>query len=106
MVKVIFIEASGNRIEAEGSVGDSVMQVAVAAGVEAISADCGGACACGTCHCVMSEDWFARLPAPQSDEVDMLEFVIDPQPSSRLSCQVTLSEAMEGIEIQVPASQI
>ncbi|WP_422050488.1 2Fe-2S iron-sulfur cluster-binding protein [Shimia sp.] len=106
MIKVTFVEANGNRIEAMAKAGDTLMQAAVGAGVAAIAAECGGACACGTCHCVLSEDWFSRVPAPASDEADMLDFVIDPQPTSRLSCQVVIGEDMQGIEVQVPDSQI
>lgn len=106
MIKLTFIEADGARIEAQATEGDSVMQAAVAAGVAAIAAECGGACACGTCHCVLSDDAFARLPAPAPEEVDMLEFVIDPQPTSRLSCQVQVTPDMDGLEIHVPESQI
>ncbi|GAA6182389.1 2Fe-2S iron-sulfur cluster-binding protein [Shimia sp. NS0008-38b] len=106
MIKLTFVQADGSRIAALAEAGDTVMQAAVAAGVSAIAAECGGACACGTCHCVMTPEWAKRLPAAAADEVDMLEFVIDPQPNSRLSCQVTVDELMDGIEIHVPESQI
>jgi 2Fe-2S ferredoxin len=106
MITVTFVEASGNRIEASAHAGDTLMHAAVGAGVAAISAECGGAGACGTCHCVLSQDWFERLRTPAQDEVDMLDFVIDPQPTSRLSCQVTLDDDMQGIEVHVPDSQI
>ncbi len=106
MIKVTFVEANGNRIEAMAKAGDTLMQAAVGAGVVAIAAECGGACACGTCHCVLSQDWFDRVPAPAPDEADMLDFVIDPQPTSRLSCQVVIDKDMQGIEVQVPDSQI
>lgn len=106
MITVTFVEADGKRIEAQASAGDTLMQAAVAAGVSAISAECGGAGACGTCHCVLPQDWFNRLPAPGRDEADMLDFVIDPQPTSRLSCQVAIGENMDGMEVLVPDSQI
>lgn len=105
MTKVTFIEANGNKIEAQAEIGVSLMQTAVNAGVSAIEAECGGACACGTCHCFVSTDWVDTLPAPQSDEADMLEFVIDPQPNSRLSCQVIITAEMDGLIIDVPESQ-
>ncbi|MBO9473642.1 MULTISPECIES: 2Fe-2S iron-sulfur cluster-binding protein [unclassified Shimia] len=106
MITVTFLEASGNRIEAHANAGDTLMQAAVGAGVEGIAAECGGAGACGTCHCVLPQDWFDRMPAPNSDETDMLDFVIDPQPTSRLSCQVSIGENMDGMEVQVPDTQI
>ncbi len=106
MVKLTFVQADGTQIETEASSGMSVMQAAVNAGVDDIAAECGGACACGTCHCVLTQDWFDRVAAPETDEVDMLEFVIDPQPTSRLSCQVVVTENMHGIVITVPATQV
>ncbi|WP_299426130.1 2Fe-2S iron-sulfur cluster-binding protein [uncultured Shimia sp.] len=106
MIKLTFVQADGTQVETDASPGMSVMQAAVNAGVDAIAAECGGACACGTCHCVLSQDWFGRVAAPEADEVDMLEFVIDPQPTSRLSCQVVVTEDMHGITIRVPASQV
>lgn len=106
MIKLTFVQADGSRIETEAAIGVSVMQAAVAAGVDAIAAECGGACACGTCHCVLPQEWFARVAAPQADEVDMLEFVIDPQPTSRLSCQVVVTEEMQGMAIHVPDTQV
>ncbi len=106
MIKLTFVQVDGTEIAAEAKPGDSLMQTAVNAGVDAIAAECGGACACGTCHCVVSQDWFDRLPSPQPDEADMLEFVIDPQPTSRLSCQVVVTEDMQGMVINVPDSQV
>ncbi|WP_412553968.1 2Fe-2S iron-sulfur cluster-binding protein [Shimia sp. MIT1388] len=106
MIKMTFVQADGARVEAEAALGTSLMQAAVNAGVDAIAAECGGACACGTCHCVLPQEWFERVAAPESDEVDMLEFVIDPQPTSRLSCQVLVTEEMHGMEINVPDTQV
>lgn len=106
MVKLTFVQADGSRIEAEALPGTSVMQAAVNAGVDSIAAECGGACACGTCHCVLPQDWFERLAAPEADEVDMLEFVIEPHSTSRLSCQVEVTEEMQGIVINVPDTQV
>ena len=60
----------------------------------------------GTCHCVLPQEWFDRVAAPQADEADMLEFVIEPQPTSRLSCQVLVTEEMNGMEINVPDTQV
>lgn len=106
MVKLTFVLPDGSETVAEAALGASVMQAAVNAGVDAIAAECGGACACGTCHCVLPEAAFAALPAPEADEADMLEFVIDPQPTSRLSCQLTVTDELEGLRIIVPESQV
>lgn len=106
MVKLKFVQADGTEIETDAALGMSVMQAAVNAGVDEIAAECGGACACGTCHCVLPKEWFERVAAPLGDEADMLEFVIEPQPTSRLSCQVVVSEDMDGMVINVPDSQV
>mmetsp|Transcript_29705 Transcript_29705/g.58953 ORF Transcript_29705/g.58953 Transcript_29705/m.58953 type:complete len:107 (-) Transcript_29705:1266-1586(-) len=106
MVKLTFLEADGSQVETDVAPGNSLMQAAVNAGVDAIAAECGGACACGTCHCVLPQDWFERVAAPASDEIDMLEFVIEPQPTSRLSCQVVVTEEMQDMVISVPDTQV
>lgn len=105
MTKLTFIEADGTQIEADAQPGMSVMQVAVNAGIAAIAAECGGACACGTCHCYVAPEWADKLPPAQDDEADMLDFVIDPQETSRLSCQIEVTPEMDGLVINVPASQ-
>lgn len=105
MPKIIFIEADGNRITASATIGQSLMEAAVAAGVNGIVAECGGACACGTCHCYVDQTWLPRLPAAEDGEIDMLEFVIDPKDNSRLSCQIKLSDQMDGLVVKVPESQ-
>ncbi|MCP4208490.1 MAG: 2Fe-2S iron-sulfur cluster binding domain-containing protein [Shimia sp.] len=106
MVKLTFLKADGSQVETDVAPGNSLMQAAVNAGVDAIAAECGGACACGTCHCVLPQDWFERVAAPASDEIDMLEFVIEPQPTSRLSCQVVVTEEMQDMVISVPDTQV
>ena len=105
MPKITFIEANGHKIETNAEIGSSLMKAAVNAGVAAIVAECGGACACGTCHCYINPDWFNKLDSPKEDEVDMLEFVIDPNEFSRLSCQINITEDMNGLIIKVPESQ-
>ena len=105
MPKITFIETNGNSIETNAEIGSSLMKVAVSAGVSAIVAECGGSCACGTCHCYIKPDWLNKIASPKEDEVDMLEFVIEPNEFSRLSCQVTITEEMDGLVIQVPETQ-
>lgn len=105
MPKITFVEADGNRIVANATSGMSLMETAVAAGVDGIVAECGGACACATCHCHVDESWFARIAAAEELERDMLEFVINPSGTSRLSCQVTVTEDMDGMIVNVPESQ-
>ena len=86
--------------------GQSLMQAAVGANVRGIEADCGGLLTCGTCHVYVREPHASMLPAPSPDERGMLEFVASPrQANSRLSCQLTLADALDGLTVDLPASQ-
>jgi len=105
MPRVTFVAADGTRTEATGEVGQSVMSVAVNAGIEVILAECGGACACGTCHCYVEAGWLERLAAPSDMEAAMIECVIAPRPESRLTCQLRLSEDLDGLVLHLPAAQ-
>lgn len=105
MPRITFIAADGTVTEAEGNVGQTVMSVAVNAGIEVILAECGGACACGTCHCYVDAEWVERLAPASDSEAAMIECVIAPKPESRLTCQLTLSEAIDGLVLQLPAAQ-
>ena len=105
MPKITYITHAGQTQVVETSVGMTVMRAAVANGVDGIDADCGGACACATCHVYVAPEWFDRLPAPASAEADMLEFVQDRQPTSRLSCQIEVTDALDGLVVTTPVSQ-
>lgn len=105
MTKITFIDAAGQQIEAQAAPGQTLMQLAVDSGVAGIVAECGGACACGTCHCYIDENWGAKLKPAEGNELDMLEFVIDPTPQSRLGCQVVLTPDLDGLIVNVPATQ-
>jgi 2Fe-2S ferredoxin len=86
--------------------GQSLMEAAVAANVEGIAADCGGLMTCATCHVYVREPFASRLPPPQADELGMLEFVASPRkPHSRLSCQIELTAALDGLTVDLPPSQ-
>lgn len=86
--------------------GQSLMQAATRAGVDAIAADCGGSLTCATCHVYVSPEWLARLPAPSADELSMLEMTASPwQPNSRLSCQLIATDALDGMVIALPLTQ-
>ena len=86
--------------------GRSLMEAAVDAGVKGIAADCGGLLTCATCHVIVPEPWAAKLPPASSDEEGMLEFTATPrEPGSRLSCQITLTEDLEGLTVELPARQ-
>ena len=105
MPKVTFIEHDGTEHASEASDGCSVMEAAVRNGVPGIEADCGGACACATCHVYVDPAWVEATGTPVEMEADMLEFAIEPQPTSRLSCQIRITEALDGLVVRVPASQ-
>ncbi len=105
MPRVTFVSADGRVTEAEGEVGQSVMSVAVNAGIEVILAECGGACACGTCHCYVDADWVGRLAPASDNEAAMIECVIAPRPESRLTCQLKLTDGLDGLVLHLPAAQ-
>ena len=86
--------------------GQSLMQAAVDANVPGIQADCGGLLTCATCHVLVHPDWLGRLPAPGGDEEGMLAFTAQARaPGSRLSCQIALTEALDGLQVTLPESQ-
>lgn len=106
MPKVNFIDADGTRTEVEIPVGWSIMEGAVQNGIDKIVAECGGGCACATCHVFVDNDWLDKLEQCSDIESDMLECTSEErQPNSRLSCQLKVSENMDGIVIQLPESQ-
>ncbi len=105
MPKIIFIEPEGTRREVQASVGISLMETARQNNVAGVVAQCGGACACATCHVYVAPEWWKRLPGADEMEVAMLENVWEPRENSRLSCQVTVSDAMEGLTVTVPERQ-
>jgi 2Fe-2S ferredoxin len=105
MPVLIFIEHDGTEHRVNADVGQSVMQAATFNSVPGIPADCGGACACATCHAYVDEAWTDRF-APRADtERDMLENASEPRPNSRLTCQLTVTADMDGLTLRLPASQ-
>ena len=105
MPKVIFQSSAGDRRTIEIPDGQSVMLGAVQEGVDGIDADCGGACACATCHVYVAEEWLGRLEAPSDMERSMLDFAENVRPTSRLSCQIKVSQVLCGLEVETPESQ-
>ncbi len=105
MVKIIFETHDGVQKEVEGQSRSSLMQVAVDNGIEEIYAECGGACSCGTCHCYIDSAWAKSVPEPSSIELLMLDCVLDKRENSRLSCQVDISDEMDGMVVRLPATQ-
>jgi 2Fe-2S ferredoxin len=105
MPTLTFIEHNGTEHKVSADIGQSVMQAATFASVPGIPADCGGACACATCHAYVDEGWLARLPAPDSPENDMLDCAFERRDTSRLTCQVFITEELDGLVLHLPASQ-
>lgn len=105
MTRINFITAEGEPLQFEAQDGMSVMEVAVAHNVSGIDADCGGACACATCHVYIDPAWVDRLPAKSDLEIKMLEFATSVSPQSRLSCRLSIEPGMDGLLMTVPASQ-
>ena len=104
MPKITYVSQAGAQTTLDISVGMSVMRGAVANAVPGIDADCGGSCACATCHVYVDPTWVDRVPAPESAEKDMLDFVLDRQPNSRLSCQIEVTVALDGLVVTTPVS--
>ena len=105
MVKIIFENHNGAQREVEGENRASLMQVAVDNGIDEIYAECGGALSCGTCHCYIDSSWADRIPEPSNIELLMLDCVLNKKDNSRLSCQIDISEELEGMIVKLPSSQ-
>lgn len=105
MVKLIFETADGTHYDVEASPGVTVMEAARDNNVPGIDADCGGACACATCHVHVGEAWREKLPPRAEMEVDMLDFAWSPDENSRLSCQIKVTAEHDGLHIRLPERQ-
>jgi 2Fe-2S ferredoxin len=105
MPKIVFIEFNGTEHNVEALVGDSVMQAATNHMVPGILADCGGNCACATCHIYIDEPWSAQANPQSKEEKEMIECALHVTPSSRLSCQVHVTAELEGLVVRLPESQ-
>ena len=99
-MKIIATGRDGQEKIVEGRDGWTVMEILRGAGFD-ISAECGGACACATCHVYVNDGWFEKLPAPSESEIDMLDMALAVEPNSRLSCQIVCSETTDGIKVTV-----
>lgn len=105
MAKVTYIENGGTEHHVDVPAGLSVMDGAKRFTIPGIDGDCGGACACATCHVYVEGDWVDRLPPMEGIEHDMLDFAFDVQPNSRLSCQIKIDDTLEGIIVRTPPRQ-
>jgi|TARA_B100000678_G_scaffold189527_1_gene158489 2Fe-2S ferredoxin len=105
MAKITYIEHSGKSHTIEVQNGLTVMEAAVQNNISGIDADCGGSMACATCHVYVKEEWFNKLPKKEDGEEDMLDMAYEPRKFSRLSCQLIVSDELEGLVINLPVKQ-
>jgi 2Fe-2S ferredoxin len=105
MVKITFIQHNGVEQTVEGLPGMSVMETAIKNQVAGIDADCGGACACATCHVYVEPEWRQQVGSRSPMEEDMLDFAFDVRDSSRLSCQIKVADGLDGLRVRVPEKQ-
>jgi len=105
MTSVTFIVTNDQIHTLDIANGMSVMQGAVRAGIEGIDAACRGAAVCATCHVYVAKEWIGRLPTPSTYEARTLDFVVDPDETSRLSCQILVKDDLDGLVVRVPPAQ-
>ena len=105
MPKITYNDRDGNSKTIEVENGLSVMEGAIQNDISGIDADCGGGMACATCHVYIKEDWFDILPAKEDGEEDMLDMAYEPKQNSRLSCQLIVSDELDGLEVTIPEKQ-
>ena len=106
MAKIKYIEHNGTEHEIEVANGLTVMEGAVQNGIPGIDADCGGSMSCATCHVYVKDDWFSKLPEKDEGEDDMLDQAYEPKSSSRLSCQLIVSDDLNGLVVHLPEKQV
>ena len=105
MAKITYKDSQGNSKNADVEKGLSVMEGAIQNDIPGIDADCGGAMACATCHVYVEENWFNKLPKTEDAEVDMIDMAYEPKKNSRLSCQIIVSDELDGLEVTTPEKQ-
>ena len=106
MPKITYIESSGKRKIIEVQKGLSVMEGAIQNNIPGIDADCGGGMACATCHVYVKEEWFNKLNKAEDSEQDMIDMAFEPKKNSRLSCQIIVTEELDGLIVTTPSKQI
>jgi 2Fe-2S ferredoxin len=106
MPKITYIDQDGTERTVEAELGATVMETAINNDVPGILATCGGSCSCATCHVYVDEDWFDKLPPLSLEELDMLDTAHDLEPNSRLSCQILVTDEIDGLVVKTPPRQI
>ncbi len=105
MARITFIQPDGTSQTVQATAGQTVMEAAKLENVAGIEAECGGACACATCHVYIADDWREKTGSPSEMEEDMLDFAFDVRAESRLCCQIKVTDDLDGLIVQVPAKQ-
>ncbi|MEO1553732.1 MAG: 2Fe-2S iron-sulfur cluster-binding protein [Pseudomonadota bacterium] len=105
MAKITYVDHEGTERVIEAANGESVMEAAIKNSIPGIDADCGGACACATCHVYVDESFLEKVGTAEDMEQSMLDFAENVQPNSRLSCQISVSDDLDGIKVTTPESQ-
>ncbi|MBV8838273.1 MAG: 2Fe-2S iron-sulfur cluster binding domain-containing protein [Alphaproteobacteria bacterium] len=105
MPKITYIESNGTEHAVDAEVGATVMETAIKNAVPGIEAECGGACACATCHVYIEDAWREKVGGPSPMEEDMLDFGYDVRPNSRLSCQIKVTDTLDGLTVRIPERQ-
>lgn len=105
MPQIVFVRPGGDESVIAAKTGATVMESAVQNGVEGILAECGGACACATCHVIVEPEWRSVVGSAGPMEADMLDFAVEVTENSRLSCQIRVTDKMDGLRLQLPTSQ-
>ena len=105
MTKITYKDFQGNSKTINVENGFSVMEGAIQNEIPGIDADCGGSMACATCHVYVNDEWFNKIPKAEDAEVDMIDMAYEPKKNSRLSCQIIVSDELEGLEITTPEKQ-
>ena len=106
MPKITYIDVSGEERTVEVKNGLTVMEGAVQNNIPGIDADCGGGMACATCHVYVNDEWFNKIPKAEDGEQDMIDMAYEPKKNSRLSCQLIVSDDLEGLVVMTPSKQI
>ncbi len=102
MIQVVFVSANGDEQSVDAKIGDNLLEVGQAAG-QPLEGTCEGQMACSTCHVIVDPDWFGKLPKASEDEEDMLDLATGARRTSRLACQISLTEQLNGMKVSVPA---
>jgi ferredoxin, 2Fe-2S len=105
MASITFTDSKGSVRTVDAEAGATVMEAAIRHNVPEIVAECGGACACATCHVYVDEAWLPKVGKPSGMEEDMLDFAYDVKPNSRLSCQIKIVDALDGLKVTTPDRQ-